>query len=754
MITLSLLLCLSQSFLTATSEGTNPTNQESLLDTLSNTPDTTVNEIQRMWIPERSYFGHNIDVKQRFLELSGEQSNERSSPETHIVTQCGFKSNRNEEELTMNTCESCIFSLTNSTLSLKSLHFSLVSDSRQSGQEKNNARAARLAIVSGSILTISESIIELPPSTSPVLISPSTIEESTAESSVVVQKCSISSESVELHGFVETSAFPSFEGPISVSLVGCSFSSLRILGKDGIGLSLTRSPRKSEETIETISSSLIGCSFVNMSSIGSSCQPHLPHLSQKMLGCVVSLSSSHLSGSTIRDFNNGGSVLCLNCSFSSLLSSFNVDSNADGTIINPNGTFPFNDNGTSHYWGSSSIYETITATFRNCRFTGAKYASNKRPIHFYEYKGSISIVSCSFSNHIAVYVYDSIEKGGIICFDQPVRPNSNPVIVQGTNFTNIQSDLIGSALYARIAQTTTFDDCKFENCGSPNNPNGAGGGLYISCFQTTHLTTLTNLVFQSCSSTYNGAMAAYIRGPLLLSNCRFEDCTQADDYASAGGLSLSLLAEATHDIRFLDFTDCTSDHSAGGLDFWSNVDVQLSELHFVRCTSGIVYVNQVGGGFVAYFAVPLTLTVKDCSFDHCSSTDVGAAFSVERCGNCVVIDCAVRNCSSRTAGTNRILPERDSATSLSLTRVAFIDNTVGQEGLSSESVNGLSDTTAFVDVYLNYLKCDTRPTIEIVDCYTTCATNSIGMHMTTNRGTSDESTIRVIDEDSDCIAEI
>ncbi|KAK2941610.1 hypothetical protein BLNAU_23487 [Blattamonas nauphoetae] len=193
----------------------------------------------------------------------------------------------------------------------------------------NEAGTPRLAIVSSSMLSISESVLELSPSTSPILVCSSTMEESPTESSVVVQKCSISSESGQLRGVVETSAFPDIGESVSVSIVGCSLDSSRILGKDGIGLSLTRTPRKGEKVIGRITSSLIGSSFVNMSSIGSSHQPRLPHLNQKMLGCVVSLSSGHLSGSTIRDVNTVGCVLCSNSSFSSLLSSPNPDPNTE-----------------------------------------------------------------------------------------------------------------------------------------------------------------------------------------------------------------------------------------------------------------------------------------------------------------------------------------------------------------------------------------------------------------------------------------
>ncbi|KAK2955324.1 hypothetical protein BLNAU_9715 [Blattamonas nauphoetae] len=250
------------------------------------------------------------------------------------------------------------------------------------------------------MLTVSESKIELPPWTSAILISSSTFEKSGTESSVVVQKCSISNDVEELHGIVETSAFPDMGGSVSVSIIGCSFNSQRILGKDGISLSLTRSARKNEEDVGTISSSLIGCSFVNMSSIDTSRQPNLPHLNQKMLGCVVSLTSSHLSGSTIRDVNNGGSFLCSNSSFSSLISSPNTDTDSsEPTVTLPGKSTPdaFEEDQIYSFDNTSGNHET-SAIFSNCHFSGANYAQNDRPLTFNEYPGTISIISCSFTN--------------------------------------------------------------------------------------------------------------------------------------------------------------------------------------------------------------------------------------------------------------------------------------------------------------------------------------------------------------------
>ncbi|KAK2940486.1 hypothetical protein BLNAU_24605 [Blattamonas nauphoetae] len=189
-----------------------------------------------------------------------------------------------------------------------------------------------------------------------------------------VRECSISNEIGHLCGVVETEAFPAFGGSRSVSLVGCSFNSQTILGTDGIGLSLTRTARKNNDELLVCEREFDWCS----------CPPHVSELSQTMLGCVVSLSSSHLSGSTIRDVNTGGSVLCSNSSFSSFLSSPNTDSNADSdaspSITLPNGTHrEFVDDGTEYSFNNTSGDESSIASFSHCHFTGANYASNVHP---------------------------------------------------------------------------------------------------------------------------------------------------------------------------------------------------------------------------------------------------------------------------------------------------------------------------------------------------------------------------------------
>ncbi|KAK2952641.1 hypothetical protein BLNAU_12469 [Blattamonas nauphoetae] len=359
MISLPLVLCLFQHpvAITANSHqsttipthlniGTSVNDLASLLRQEWNTVGSQLNEIDVLSIVEGTFVGRDIEIAHRSLELSGKLSSERNEPATQIIGWSELRQKIWEDIENIHTMEGCVFSVKNASMWLKWMDFSLIDNSSEGRQKKNEGGSPRLAVDSDSILMISESRIELSPWTSLILISPSTFEKSGTESPVVVQKCLLWNDVGKICGVVETSSFPDCGGSVSVSIVGCSFDSQRLLGRDGIGLSLTRKARKRNEEMGTISSSVIGCSFVNMSSIGSSCQPQLSHLNQKMLGCVVSLSSSHLSGSTIRDVNVGGSVFCSNSSFSSLLPSPNTDNDANPSpsiILDGETSLPFDE---------------------------------------------------------------------------------------------------------------------------------------------------------------------------------------------------------------------------------------------------------------------------------------------------------------------------------------------------------------------------------------------------------------------------
>ncbi|KAK2956060.1 hypothetical protein BLNAU_9037 [Blattamonas nauphoetae] len=670
----------------------------------------------------------------------GERSHKRSYPGTRILPPSGSERFPNEENFNVPTPENCMFSLANATLSLESLHISLINNSEERRQQKNELRTSRLALVSDSILIISESAIDVSSCSSAILISPSRFEESSMHSSVVVRKCSISNEIGQLRGLVEASAFTDLGGSVSVSIVGCSFYSQRILGNDGIGLSLTQTPRKNVDDIGIISSSLISCSFVNMSSIDSSHQPQLSHLSQQMLGCVVSRTSSHLSGSTIRDVNNGGSVLCSNSSFSSLLSSPNTDT--DPTVTLPNGTFTqFDDDGTEYYFDKDSGDESTSITFAHCHFTGANYTSDVRFITFRYFPGTITIRSCSFTDHTLIGEPYTHFAGAVYILHRDERP----VTVEKSNFTNINTNLGTSGMYLSVSELGTVVDCVFERCG-PAGEDLMTGGLELYLGDTSGVLTVSNVVCESCSAGGCCGMEIVIRGTIHLSDCAFDACSSPEWGFSIYSLGLFNNGYKPTHVTRMTFTDCWSLLTPAGMVFMTFDDLHLTGLHFLRCHSSQKSADARGGVCQGSVGQSQTLTVQDCCFDDCSTLSVGAAIDVTNFRSCSIADCVVKNCHSGATGAVNLQMVRNSESTISLTRVAFINNTVGQNRDDVESTFIPEDAPAFVDVCVTAIDCYTQPTLSIVDYFTTCGANSIGMGVITNRYYEDESRTRVIDD--------
>ncbi|KAK2962059.1 hypothetical protein BLNAU_3115 [Blattamonas nauphoetae] len=730
MISVSLLFCLFQSILTVISSST---DLSSLLDTIPEAPAPKSYENQRAAIIEGTYIGYNIEIMGRCLHLLGERNHERSSPGTHILPQSEPERSAHQEKFNDHTIESCIFSLTNSTMTLESFYFSLVSNSHQPRREKNELRTARLAVVSDSKLTISQSRIEVSPWTSSILISPSTSEESGTESSILIQNCSISSENDKLRGLVETPAFPDCGASRSISLVGCSFNSQTVLGTDGIDLSLIGSALTGHDEVGMISSSLISCSVVNMSSIGSSHQPYVSELSQTMLGCVVSLSSSHLSGSTIRDMNNGGSILCSNSSFSCLLSSPDPNpESSEGTVTLPNDTTTqFDDDGTPYFFDTNSGNLDTSAIFSHCHFTGDGYTKNQRAITFSKYPGTISILSCSFANHTflgATYK----EKGGAVSIDQESEFYDKPITIKKSNFTNLKTNNDAAGVLMTIGQTATVADCRFEKCGPAAGTEWLQmGGLSITNGNPNTPTTIQNLVFDSCSGyLFAGGMYVSAHGLVDFSDCAFNDCAVIDGYkAGAGGFYFYLYGSTPTEVTRMTFTDCWGLRDAGGLQFGSQGDLILSDLHFFGCRTGGDETSSSGGGCEGSLTSLRTLTIQGCSFIECWASYEGGAIHLRGSVSTVITDCLVKDCYSDFRGAIRAKMNAELPTSMSFTRVAFVNNSIGPIGDAYENLNSTEETITSADVALDFDDSETTPPVSIVDCYTTCPKNSIAMHM-------------------------
>ncbi|KAK2948774.1 hypothetical protein BLNAU_16309 [Blattamonas nauphoetae] len=714
----------------------------SIRNAVSSQTGLTINDIEHISIPEGTYIADNIDIAHRWIELAGEPSKEKQDLKTELISSSKSEVNRNSDDKRRQNIETCMFSLTNSTLSMKWIHISLVDQSPEGRPQMNEATSPRLAIVSRSILTISSSRIEVSPWTSAIVISGSALEESGRESSVVIQNSKLWNDVGSMRGVVETSSFASFVGSVWVSIVGCSFDSSRILGNDGIGLSLTRTPRKNVESVGKLSSSLIGCSFVNVSSIGCSHVSRLRHLDQKMLGCVVSLTSSHLSGSTIRDVNTGGSVLCSNSSFSSLLSSPNADPEP---TADPSGIYSSHtiDDDKVYYFNESSGVESTSTNFENCRFSGTKYQQNVCPLKFKQYLGSISILSCSFTG-----IAQPDEDNGALSIeavqiDPYSPPPTNHVKVELCNFTQCSAKNQGGGLFLHASALITVTRCRCEKCSIDATDEYAYSGGMCIHFQSSSEATVSDLYFEECTSTRNagGLGLESIVSKYTINSLSFKACSAHHPTSTIGKGGGMMMGSAISDptffsVSFLKFEDCSADYFGGGLHALTlAMPLSFEDCEFIRCT----LTNPDGcyerGGGLYTKVYENAITVKNCQFIDCSSAVLGGAMFGEA-GRFVMSECLVKNCHSGSTGTVCIVPIVTST--ITLKNILFVGNTVSDTPTYFDQHESMKGAVQFADFLIEDENNKRPSNFSIIDCWTTTAPNSVGMYTTKDPGKANQ----------------
>ncbi|KAK2962998.1 hypothetical protein BLNAU_2021 [Blattamonas nauphoetae] len=446
-----------------------------------------------------------------------------------------------------------------------------------------------------------------------------------------------------------------------------------------------------------------------------------------MLGCVVSLTSSHLSGSTIRDVNTVGSVLCSNSSFSSLLSSPNPDptDNTNPSITLPDGSAGVYVDGDPYSYSDADGGSGSSISFSNCRFTHSNYQS-VRPLTFNNYLGSISIFSCLFEDVTG----PSPKQGGAVSIQQDTA--GGPITVNASNFPIVKNSNNGGGMSVTTRSSATIVHCSFVQCGpsASGSSDLTGGGLILGSTDTSSLFTVSNLVFESCHAiSFGGGMSFDPRGSASLSDCRFTDCSADWNTVGAGALQLTLVSTSTISVTRLDFIDCACMSNGGGMSLDAKCDVSLSDLHFLRCTCEDEFSFTIGGGLYCKLEPTGILTLNECSFVGCSSTALGGAFDVDGFGHCEIVDCLVQDCVSGTSGTTSFRQRNTHPSSISLTRVAFVNNSIGSNPQYFDAEGLPTETETFVDLAVNYQRCETKPSFSIDDCYSTCGTDNVGMHI-------------------------
>ncbi|KAK2956352.1 hypothetical protein BLNAU_8719 [Blattamonas nauphoetae] len=149
----------------------------------------------------------------------------------------------------------------------------------------------------------------------PLMTLERTKESSDEDSSIILTNCAIHSKSGHMGAILSDNRGVEGYERISLSILNSNVRNQQIVGQDGIGVGDGMDSSRSLGH-SGITASFLGISFWNVSSLPGSVPSASSSFRQQMIGSSVCLSNNHLSGSTVRDMNSGGSVLCSNTTFS------------------------------------------------------------------------------------------------------------------------------------------------------------------------------------------------------------------------------------------------------------------------------------------------------------------------------------------------------------------------------------------------------------------------------------------------------
>ncbi|KAK2955259.1 hypothetical protein BLNAU_9811 [Blattamonas nauphoetae] len=640
-----------------------------------------------------------------------------------------------------------IFALHNTTFSVERIHFSSNGHPDAEAMSDQNANS-RIAVLDSSDLTLSFCDLSLRYSLSPFVVQQSDNSEGGRGTSLLINKCTLHSGSGMIRGLLELSANQSSHSGHTVSIVGVAFSNTEIVGADGVSLSL-RGALASDGPVNALSVSLIENRFQNMST-----SRHIPNpiwtagLTQRMVGCVVSETSSHLTGSTLRDVHFGGSLLCSNTSFSALLSSLDQNDAETGTVDMPDETSHDFVDGTRYTFTADSGGEATAAVFTGCVFTGAKYPTNSVTLlKFTDFKGAVKLTKCRVSNVNTPYsglvvVSNSAQQGGFTCtdcvFDKFNGSDNNCVFsfydcttisFTGCKFTDtVQMCYTGNTgaikIISDVSKTNMIDFLMSNNVFSQLAHRGICFDFYENhCVSQSGVIKVTQCLFDDCHGYYGNGLGRYFCAPTIITHCKFTNCsdlgygegalsvfaydvctisdievTDCDDWNGSGGLFVKMNKPGSFEHSTMK--NCNSCYFGAGLCFMATQPCVIKDCHFVDCSTGYS-----GGGVMVSYAYNTTFI--ECSFTGCFAA-VGSAIFAEDVMSFELIDCLIQNCTTSSTGGaigGDLMNFFDS--SLTLTRVVFAHNTAGTQYYE----------TPFVDLCFK-VQLGTTMTISAENCFT------------------------------------
>ncbi|KAK2958294.1 hypothetical protein BLNAU_6781 [Blattamonas nauphoetae] len=416
------------------------------------------------------FHGHNMIIESESVLLSGKNS-------TILLDENGDGSG------TDMGWKETLFCLRNGTFGIEKIDIKVNS----AGQPKElldrskdkGSEGPYLVVVRSSTFWMVSCRVEMNDVNSPILVSSeSDMVDSSDDTSVCLSKVELHTRSQHHGSFCAIEAGTGQSESVFIHVESSRFLDTDVCGRDGISFSLL--PTCQERRIyPTISSSLSSMSFRNVSSSQAGCPQQNGMMSQKMVSTEVEWTDHHLSGSTIRDMNSGGSLLCVNSSFASC-HTVPRDEEYDKYLLDYTSAsdplrFELNTDVTITFEKCTFTDMTKTITNHNLKEGGAAiFVENTIALGSY----SVTITSCSFLRCVLNTNNDA--KGGGAVSIRRTNDIAGYATVKLSTFTKCEAhgrSVDAGALHFRRQQIAQVDNCVFTENEAVTDQDCIGGGL-------------------------------------------------------------------------------------------------------------------------------------------------------------------------------------------------------------------------------------------------------------------------------------
>ncbi|KAK2953246.1 hypothetical protein BLNAU_11872 [Blattamonas nauphoetae] len=504
-------------------------------------------------------------------------------------------------------------------------------------------------------------------------------EFSNVDSSITLIKCAIQSKSGRMEAILCNCR--GSEGPerIFMSILNSNVENQQIVGQDGIGVG--EGPDGSRFLRHSgVTTSLIAILFHNVSSLPGSVASASSSFRQQMIGSSVWGSNNHLSGSTLRDMNSGGSVLCSNTTFiwcsttseertsssqlrpSSLSSNENIitDRTYDGNTgddsdirlnITTDTTFincifqnlnytteELDDGGSALILSANTTYLTVdNCTFSNC---SVAQKQSKRSVTGgcillkgstrHSISSTFSVSSCSFADWYPRNSKSTEQRGGGIGTFYTCAPLS----ILGSNFTlsgvnSIQPNggFISIQFLEDTSSPVTISNCRLQGDGTASD-----SCLYLrACYFGSDGLTISDTEIVNTNSFSSISAISGIQ-PVVVTRSNLV----------CGILQFDFSVDTTHDPLLI--VDCTLDGF--------KIDSIKSNPNFFFVGTTFLTSNPTYSVELLSFRGPCFLIVQSCLFESCETSRDGL-ISCSKSISLTLDTCTMKEC--KTIGSSSSL---------------------------------------------------------------------------------------------------